>query len=116
MDKTLFEKICDREIPAEILYEDEHCVAFRDIAPQAPEHVLVVPRRRIRNTGSAEPGDKELLGHLILATRKVAETLGVWGEGKGYRLVMNNWGDAGEEVPHLHIHLLAGRPMEWPPG
>lgn len=115
-EKTLFEKVCDQEVSADILYEDELCVAFRDIDPQAPEHILVVPRKPIRNAGLAEEADKELLGHLILVTQKVADLLGVRSADKGYRLVMNNWGDAGEAVPHLHIHLLAGRPMQWPPG
>jgi histidine triad (HIT) family protein len=113
-DKTLFEKICAREIPADIVYEDEQCVAFRDISAQAPQHFLIVPRRAIPRIGAAAAGDAALLGHLLLATSKVAQTEGI--SGSGYRLVINNGPDGGETVPHLHIHLLGGRALGWPPG
>jgi len=115
-EKTLFEKIADREIPADIIYEDEVCFAFRDIEPQAPEHVLVVPRKPIRNAASASSEDKEILGHLILATQKVADILSIRRDDAGYRIVMNNGPDGGEAVPHLHVHVLGGRKMTWPPG
>lgn len=111
---TLFEKIIAREIPADIVYEDEHCVAFRDINPQAPVHVLVVPRKPIVNVASAEPGDAELLGRVLLAAQATAQTLGI-AEG-GYRLVLNNGADAGQTVFHLHCHVLGGRALTWPPG
>jgi histidine triad (HIT) family protein len=113
-DKTLFEKICDREIPATILYEDERCLAFRDISPQAPLHILVIPRLAIPRIGQAESADEALLGHLLLTAAKVARSEGI--ADTGYRLVINNGHDGGEAVPHLHVHLLGGRPLQWPPG
>jgi histidine triad (HIT) family protein len=113
-EKTLFEKICDREIPATIVYEDERCVAFRDIAPQAPLHILVIPRKAITRVGLAGPEDEALLGHLLLTAAKVARGEGV--ADNGYRLVINNGRDGGEAVPHLHVHLLGGRQLQWPPG
>lgn len=113
-EKTLFQKICDREIPAELLYEDGHCVAFRDISPQSPQHVLIVPRKPIPRLGMAEPEDAALLGHLMLTAGKVAEVLGI--SDSGFRVVINHGRDAGETVPHLHVHLLGGRAMHWPPG
>lgn len=112
--KTLFEKIRDKEIPAALVHEDERCLAFRDISPQAPVHILIVPRTPIPRIGLAEPSDEALLGHLLLTAAAVAR-----GEGlaeSGYRLVINNGRDGGEAVPHLHIHLLGGRKLEWPPG
>jgi histidine triad (HIT) family protein len=114
MPKTLFEKICDREIPAEIVYEDELCVCFRDISPQAPVHLLIVPRKAIPRIAEAGDEDEALIGHLFLTARKVAKEQGF--AEKGFRLVVNNGPDGGEAVPHLHIHILAGRQMEWPPG
>jgi len=111
---TLFERIMAREIPAEILYEDDHVVAIRDINPQAPIHVLVVPRTPIPRVGEAQPDQKDLLGHLLLAAAEIARRLGL--EASGYRLVINNGPDAGETVPHLHCHLLGGRSLHWPPG
>lgn len=111
---TLFERIDAGEIPADIVYRDDHVLAFRDISPQAPVHILVVPRRPIARVGDAVPGDAELLGRLILAARDIAVSEGV--AGSGYRLVVNHGPDAGESVPHLHVHLLAGRPLAWPPG
>mgnify|MGYP001819389205 CR=1 FL=1 len=115
-DKTLFEKIIDREIPADIVHEDERCLAFNDIAPQAPTHVLVIPKRPIPRVAEAEEGDAELLGHLLLTARRIAKELGVDDSEKGFRLVINNGPDGGESVPHMHVHLLAGRPLGWPPG
>ena len=113
-DKSLFEKICDKEIPATIVYEDELCVAFRDIAPQAPTHILIVPRKAVQRVGMAGEDDRGLLGHLLLTAAEVARREGV--ADSGYRLVINNGRDGGEAVPHLHIHLLGGRKLDWPPG
>ncbi len=113
-EKTLFEKICDREIPAHIVYEDEQCVAFRDISPQAPLHILIIPRKAIPRVGLAEEKDEGLLGHLLLTAAAVARSEGI--AESGYRLVVNNGPDGGEAVPHLHIHLLGGRQLLWPPG
>lgn len=113
MAKTLFQRIADGEIPAELLHQDEHCVAFRDIAPQAPTHVLVVPRRPIPRLGEAASDDQALLGHLLLTAAKVARELGLR---DGFRLVINHGRDGGESVPHLHVHLLGGRALGWPPG
>lgn len=112
-EKTIFAKIIDREIPADIVYEDEQCLAFRDVSPQAPTHVLVIPKREIVNIASAADDDAALLGHLMIAARRVAEQLELDG---GYRLVVNCGPDGGQTVDHLHIHLLAGRPLTWPPG
>lgn len=114
MSKTIFEKIVAREIPATIVYEDDVVVAFRDINPQAPTHVLIVPRKPIPRIAEAGPGDRDILGHLLLKAAEVAEKLGL--NKTGYRLVFNNGPDAGEAVPHLHCHLLGGRKMGWPPG
>ena len=113
MAKTLFEKIIDKEIPATRVYEDEHCVAFRDINPGAPTHVLLVPRKPIPKLTDATAADQMLLGHLLLAANKVAAQLGV---GEAFRLVINNGAGAGQSVFHLHLHILGGRPMKWPPG
>lgn len=114
MSKTLFEKIAAREIPASIVYEDDVVLAFRDIAPQAPTHVLIVPKRPIPNLVGARSEDAATLGHLLLKAAEVARQLGL-GE-SGFRLVFNNGPDAGEAVPHLHGHLLGGRSLGWPPG
>lgn len=113
MKPTIFERICAREIPASIVYEDEQVVAFRDLNPQAPTHVLVVPRRPIPRLSDATAADQALLGHLLLKAAEVARQLGLTG---GYRLVINCGPDAGESVPHLHCHVLGGRSLEWPPG
>lgn len=113
---TLFEKIIAREIPAKIIHEDAECVAFHDINPQAPIHVLIVPRRPIVRVGEAAAGDLATLGALLLAAQKIATQLGVNSTDKGFRLVINNGRDSGEAVPHLHVHLLAGRGLGWPPG
>jgi len=111
---TIFEKIIRREIPAEIVWEDEDALAFRDVNPQAPVHVLIVPKRVIARLADAREEDAALLGKLLLATRKVAEKLGLLES--GYRVVINSGPDAGESVPHLHIHLLGKRSLAWPPG
>lgn len=111
---TLFERIAARELPAEIVYEDDVIFAFRDINPQAPVHVLIVPKRVIARIGDATPQDAALLGRLLLTAQKLAAEFGVGDS--GYRLVLNNGRHAGETVPHLHLHLLGGRPLHWPPG
>ena len=113
---TLFEKIIAREIPAEIIYEDDFCIAIHDINPQAPVHVLIVPKKVIPRVGDAVAEDQATLGALLLATGKVAEIKGVRSTDKGFRLVINHGKDAGETVPHMHVHLLAGRELGWPPG
>ncbi len=114
MSKTLFEKIGAREIPAKIIYEDDLVLAFHDINPQAPTHVLLVPKKPIVRIGEAGAEDQAMLGHLLLKAAEVARQLGI--ESTGYRLVVNNGRDAGEAVPHLHVHILGGRKMNWPPG
>lgn len=111
---TLFERIIAREIPAEIVYEDDEVLAFRDISPQAPVHVLIIPKRCIPRLGEAAGTDQALLGRLLLAAQTVARQLGV--VESGFRVVINHGRDAGESVPHLHVHLLAGRALAWPPG
>lgn len=111
---TLFERIIAREIPADIVFEDERVLAFRDIKPQAPTHILIVPKKAIPRIGAATPEDHALLGHLLLKAAEVARRVGV--DTSGYRLVINHGPDGGESVPHLHVHLLAGRPLGWPPG
>lgn len=111
---TLFEKIIARQIPAEIVFEDEHTVAFRDIHAVAPTHVLVVPRRPLAKLSDATDGDAELLGRCLLATSQVAKQLGL--DESGYRVVINTGADAGQTVFHLHLHLLGGRAFGWPPG
>lgn len=111
---TIFERIIAREVPAQIVYEDADVVAFRDADPKAPVHALIVPRRPIPRVGEATEGDAAVLGRLLLASRTVAERLGVLDS--GYRLVINHGRDAGESVPHLHVHLLGGRHLAWPPG
>jgi histidine triad (HIT) family protein len=113
-DKTLFEKICDKEIPADIVHEDDHCLAFRDISPQAPVHILVIPRKALPRIGRAEIEDQALLGHLLLTAATVARAEGI--EETGYRVVINNGPHGGESVPHLHVHVLGGRQLVWPPG
>ena len=111
---TLFEKIAARQIPAEIVHETGDLIAFRDIAPKAPTHVLVVPKKVIPRIAEAKEDNALLLGKLLLAAAEVARKLGL--ESGGYRLVINNGRDGGETVPHLHIHVLGGRPLAWPPG
>ncbi len=112
-DKTLFQKIIDREIPARIEHEDDRCIVIRDIQPQAPVHLLIIPKRVIPRTTEAVEADEVILGHLFTTAGVVARKLNLGG---GFRLVVNNGPDACETVPHLHMHLLAGRQMTWPPG
>lgn len=111
---TIFEKIAAREIPAKIVWEDEEVIAFHDVDPKAPVHVLVVPKRVIPRLAQATETDQLLLGKLLLATRHVAEKLDLIAS--GYRVVINSGRDAGESVPHLHLHVLGKRPLAWPPG
>jgi histidine triad (HIT) family protein len=111
---TLFEKIAAREIPADIVAEGDEWIAFRDIAPQAPVHVLVVPKRCIPRLNEAKQEDQPLLGKLLAAAAATARSLGL--AANGYRIVINNGPDGGETVPHLHLHILGGRGMQWPPG
>ncbi len=110
---TLFTKIINKEIPADIVYEDTQCLAFRDINPQAPTHVLLIPKKEIARLVDAKPEDAALMGHLLLTANKIAQQLGV---GDAFRLVVNNGADAGQSVFHLHLHLIAGRALKWPPG
>jgi histidine triad (HIT) family protein len=114
MSKTLFEKIAAREIPAKIVYEDELVLALEDIKPHAPTHILIVPKKPIPRIAEAHPDDHKVLGHLLLKAAEVAKSKGL--EKSGFRLVINNGPDAGESVPHLHCHILGGRPLGWPPG
>ena len=111
---TLFEKLIARQIPAKIVYEDDLVFAFHDIQPQAPVHVLIVPKKPIARMGEAAAADQALLGHLFLKAGEVAAKLGL--KESGYRLVINHGRDGGESVPHLHVHLLGGRALRWPPG
>jgi len=113
MSKTLFEKIIAREIPAAIVHEDDLVLAIRDINPQAPTHVLIVPKKLISRIAEAKVSDQQLLGQLLLKAAEVAKKLDLK---NGYRLVINNGADGGETVPHLHVHILGGRHMAWPPG
>ena len=112
--KTLFEKIIAREIPAQIVFEDDRVLAIRDIAPQAPVHLLIFPKCPVPRIAEATPADHAVLGHLLLKAAEVAETAGL--KRDGYRLVINNGPHGGETVPHLHCHILGGRPLAWPPG
>jgi histidine triad (HIT) family protein len=114
MSKTLFEKIVAREIPATIVFEDDKVIAIRDVKPQAPTHVLIVPKQPIPRIAEAKPEDHQVLGHLLLKAAQVAKDLGL--TKSGYRLIINNGPDAGESVPHLHCHIMGGRSMAWPPG
>ncbi len=114
MSKTLFEKIVAREIPAEIVYEDELVMAIQDIKPQAPSHFLIFPRKVLPRIAEAQPEHGRILGHLLLKAGEVAEKAGL--TKAGYRLVINNGPNGGETVPHLHVHILGGRHMKWPPG
>ncbi len=114
MSKSVFEKIIDREIPASIVYEDDQVLAFRDINSKAPVHVLIVTKKNIPRIAEAEAKDQNLLGHLLLKAAEVAQKLGL--TNSGFRLVINNGPDGGETIPHLHCHIMGGRPMTWPPG
>jgi histidine triad (HIT) family protein len=113
VEKTLFQKIMDREEPGDILYEDDRCVALRDINPQAPTHILIVPRKPIPTLDALTEEDEPLVGHLFLVAQKVAADEGLKG---GYRTVFNNGSDAQQTVEHIHLHLIGGRRMTWPPG
>ncbi len=113
MTDTLFAKIIRREIPADIVYEDDFCLAFRDIAPQAPVHILLIPKKPLVNLDSAEPEDQALLGHLMVKARTIAAQEDL---DNGYRVVTNCGVDAGQTVYHLHFHILGGRSLAWPPG
>tara|TARA_B110000093_G_scaffold62034_1_gene67161 strand:- start:4755 stop:5093 length:339 start_codon:yes stop_codon:yes gene_type:complete len=110
---TLFEKIIAREIPAKIEHEDDQCIVIHDIDPQAPTHFLVIPKQLIPRLAEAPAENQAVLGHLLLTAAAVAKKLNLEG---GFRIVINNGKDAGESVPHLHVHVLGGRPMAWPPG
>jgi histidine triad (HIT) family protein len=111
---TLFERIATREIPADIVFEADDFLAFRDVHPQAPVHILIVPKRALARIADAGAEDAALLGRMLVAAPVIARQVGVGDT--GFRLVINNGRDAGESVPHLHIHLLGGRAMQWPPG
>ena len=111
--ETLFSKIIRKEIAADIVYEDDLALAFRDIHPQAPVHILVIPKQPIPKLADAESGDQALMGHLLLTVKRVAEQLGL---SNGYRVVINSGSDGGQTVDHLHLHILGGRHMNWPPG
>ena len=113
MSKTLFEKIIAREIPGDIIYEDEHCVGFRDINPGAPMHILLVPRKPIPRLCDASADDTPLLGHMLQTASKIADAEGL---GDAFRLVINNGEKAGQTVFHLHMHIIGGRGLSWPPG
>ena len=110
---TLFQRSMAGEIPSDIVHADDHCIAIRDISPQAPTHILVIPRKPIPRIAEAHEDDAALLGHLLLTARKVARESGLSG---GFRIVINNGPDGGESVPHLHVHVLGGRSLAWPPG
>lgn len=111
--KTVFQKIIDRELPATIEHEDDLCIAIRDLGPKAPTHLLIIPKKLIRRIGEAQPEDAALLGHMMLVVGQLAKKLALK---EGFRVVINNGPHGGEAVPHLHIHLLAGRQLSWPPG
>ena len=113
MSETIFQKIIDKELPADIVYEDESCLAFKDINPVAPIHILVIPKKRIEKISDSNTEDRELLGHLFLVAGKIARDLGIE---EAFRLVVNNGAGAPETVFHLHIHLIPGREFNWPPG
>ena len=110
---TLFEKIMSGDVPAKIEFEDALCFGINDINPQAPTHLLVIPKIALPRIGAAEESDQKLLGHLLLTAASIADSMNLH---KGYRIVINNGLDGGESVPHLHLHVIGGRPMQWPPG
>jgi len=114
MAKTIFERIIDREVSADIVYEDDHILAFRDIAPQAPVHILLIPKKHHARHSAVPPEDHPVFSQLFAAAQRVSRQLQL--DKTGYRLVINNGPDGGETVPHLHLHLLAGRHLGWPPG
>lgn len=110
---TIFKRIIDREIPADIVYEDEQSLAFRDISPQAPVHIVIIPKQAIASLAESTDADEQLLGHLLVVARKVAEQLQL---NDGYRTVINCGRNGGQTVNHIHVHLLGGRQLGWPPG
>ncbi|GFX51549.1 histidine triad nucleotide-binding protein 1 [Trichonephila clavipes] len=112
-DDTIFGKIVRGEIPTTFIHEDDKCVAFQDVNPQAPVHILVVPRKPIVQLSAAEEGDAELIGHLLLVAKKVAKEKGL---ANGFRIVINDGPEGGQSVYHLHVHVLGGRSLRWPPG
>ena len=112
MSENIFLKIINKEIPADILYEDEIAIAFNDANPQAPTHILVIPKKEIQKLSEADPTDKDLLGHLLLVVKNITDKYQI----KDYRVVINNGSEAGQTVFHLHLHILAGRSFSWPPG
>ncbi|NJK29595.1 MAG: histidine triad nucleotide-binding protein [Acaryochloris sp. SU_5_25] len=111
--ETIFSKIIRREIPADIVYEDERAIAFRDVNPQAPIHILIIPKKPIPRLSEADNIDQELLGHLLLTVQSIAQQLKL---SQGFRVVINDGKDGGQTVDHLHLHLLGGRSLQWPPG
>lgn len=111
---TIFKKIIDREVPADIVFEDDLCLAFRDVDPQAPVHILLIPKKEISSMAEVEPEDHPLMGHLLIKATEVARNEGL--ERGGYRLVINTGSHGGQSVDHLHLHILGGRSMRWPPG
>tara|TARA_Y100000780_G_scaffold200405_1_gene192372 strand:+ start:402 stop:743 length:342 start_codon:yes stop_codon:yes gene_type:complete len=113
MSDTIFQKIIDKELPADIVYEDDSCLAFKDINPVAPVHILIIPKKKIEKISDSTQEDKELLGHLFLVAGDIAKDLGIE---DAFRLVVNNGAGAQQTVFHLHIHLIAGREFQWPPG
>lgn len=113
MTDTIFSRIIAGEIPADIVYEDEHCIAFRDINPQAPVHIQLIPRKPIAKLSEATDEDRQLLGHLMRVAPTIADQQGL---GAAFRLVVNNGAEVGQSVFHLHLHILGGRAMGWPPG
>ena len=113
MSKTLFEKIIDREIPADIIFEDELSIVIKDISPQAPTHLLIIPKKVIPKLSDSTAEDQSILGHLMIVAGQIADQLGL---DETFRLVVNNGAKAGQSVFHLHLHLLSGRPLNWPPG
>jgi len=113
MSDTIFQKIIDKELPADIVYEDDSCLAFKDINPVAPVHILIIPKKKIEKISDSSQEDKELLGHLFLVAGDIAKDLGIE---DAFRLVVNNGAGAQQTVFHLHIHLIAGREFQWPPG
>jgi Diadenosine tetraphosphate (Ap4A) hydrolase and other HIT family hydrolases len=113
MPDTIFSKIIDRTVPAKIVHDDDRCLAFHDISPQAPVHVLVIPKKPIESLAHASGEDADLLGHLLATTTQIARDLGL---DAGYRVVINTGKDGGQSVDHLHLHLLGGRSLSWPPG
>ena len=113
MADTIFGKIIRGEVPAKIVHDDDRCLAFHDVAPQAPVHVLVIPKRPIASLAETTADDADLLGHLVVVATRLARSLGL---AEGYRLIVNCGRDGGQSVDHLHVHLLGGRPLNWPPG